>query len=318
MKMVILDAYSLNPGDLSWNELAGLGELTCHDFTPPEAVAPRCRDADMIFTNNIGLTAETIAACPKLRYIGLFATGFNHVDVAAARRRNIPVTNVPDYSTMAVAQHVMALLLEITNRVGHFDQALRAGRWTNLGDRALWDYPLIELADLTLGVVGYGRIGAAVGTMALGMGMRVVANRTRRDIPPEDPRITYADLDDLYARSDVISLHVPASPATIGMLDSAAIAKMKPGVIIINAGRGQLVVEEDLAQALASGRVYAYGADVTAVEPVRMDNPLLSAPNCYLTPHLAWVPRATRRRLLRVVAENAAAFLKGTPVNVVN
>ena len=318
MKIVVLDGYSTNPGDLSWDAYSRHGEFVCHDFTPPELVARHIGDAEIVIANDTPLDAAAIAAAPRLRYIGLLATGFDAIDIAAARSRGIPVTNVPAYGTMAVAQHALALLLEICNRVGHYAHAVRRGRWTNEKGDCYWDCRMTELSGKTMGVVGFGRIGRAFARVAVALGMDVLANRSDMARPPEDAGVAYAPLDELYARSDVVSLHAPLLESTRGMIDAAAIAKMRDGVILINTARGALVREDDLVRALHDGKIAAYGADVALVEPVPPGSPLLSAPNCLITPHNAWAPLETRRRLLAAAADNLAAYLDGVPVNVVN
>ncbi|MCC8165562.1 MAG: D-2-hydroxyacid dehydrogenase [Planctomycetes bacterium] len=316
MEIVVLDGYSLSPGDIDWQPLSRHGSFTLYDATPPDLIQERARKAEALFVNAVPLTADDIAACPNLRYIGLLATGTDRLALDAARERGIVVTNAPGYSTMAVAQQALALLLEITNRVGHFDAAVRRGRWTELGDAALWDYPLIELDGLTCGVIGYGRIGAAFARMAGALGMRVLASRRRTEAPPADG-VTYASREEIFRQADIISLNVPITPETAGMVNRDSIGMMKDGVILINASRGKLVVDDDLAAALASGKVYAYGTDTLSVEPAQLDNPLLQAPNVYVTPHMGWVPRAARLRLLRIVVDNFEAYLRGERLNTV-
>lgn len=320
MRIVVMDGGITNPGDLSWEAFEKCGDFICHDYTPGELALERMRDADAVLITDFTIDAQLIRACPKLRYIGVLGTGWNNVAADAAKERGVVVTNIPAYSTMAVAQHAMALLLEICNQVGYYNQTVQAGRWVESRETCYWDSerPLVELCDLTLGIIGYGSIGGAMAGMGLAMGMRVLANRNRRDIPPEDARVSYADLDEIYREADVISLHTPLLDSTRGMINAASLAKMKDGVILVNASRGGLVVEADLAAALAGGKVYAYGADVVAAEPMRADNPLLGAPNCFITPHIAWVPVATRKRLLAAGLDNLAAFIAGKPVNVVN
>ncbi len=316
-KIVILDGHTLNPGDLSWADLEALGELTVYDRTAPEQTAARMADAEIVYTNKTPLTRQTIFACPNLRFIGVLATGYNVVDVAAARERGIPVANVPAYGTDAVAQFVFALLLALCHRPEHHSAAVHAGRWSESPDFCFWETPQVELAGKTMGIVGFGRIGRATAGIAAAFGMRVISH-TRT--VPGDCRgpIEFVTLDALYARSDVISLNCPLTEETRGMIDRAAIAKMKPGVILINTGRGPLVVERDLADALNDGHVYAAGLDVVDEEPIRADNPLLRAKNCLITPHIAWAPRESRKRLMGIAADNLRAFLGGAPVNIVN
>ena len=316
-KIVVLDGYTLNPGDLSWEGLKNLGDLTVYDRTPPEEVVARIGDAEIVFTNKTLLTAEVLDACPGIRFIGVLATGYNVVDTAAARARNIPVTNVPTYGTDAVGQYAIALLLEICHHVAHHADAVRSGRWTRSQDFCFWDYPLIELSGKTMGIIGFGRIGQSTGRIAKALGMRVIA--VDKNPNPSGAEIAeYVSLDELLSQSDVISLHCVLTPETQGIIRKETIEKMKPGVILLNNSRGPLIVEQDLADALQSGKVYAAGLDVVSVEPIRADNPLLNAPNCLITPHISWAPKESRKRLMDIAVGNLAAFLKGEPVNVVN
>lgn len=309
MKMVILDGFVANPGDLSWAPLAALGELTVHEYTAPGDVVARIGDAPVIFTNKTVITREIMDACPQLKYIGVLATGFNVIDIAAAREKGVVVTNVPAYSTQAVAQFTMALLLEICHHVGKHNDAVQQGRWTAGRDFAFWDYPLIELAGKTIGIVGYGRIGQATAKAAQALGMKVLAYSRHGQGEP------YVPLDELYARSDIVSLHCPLTAENTGMINREAIAKMKDGVILINTARGGLINEPDLRQALLSGKVYAAAADVATVEPIPAACPLLGLDNMFFTPHIAWACFETRQRLLDIVTENLRQFLAGTPVN---
>lgn len=317
MKIVILDGYTENPGDLSWEGFAALGELTVYERTAAADIVPRIGDAEIVYTNKTPITAETLAVCPKLRYIGLLATGYNVVDVAAAKARGVAVTNIPTYGTAAVAQFAIAMLLEICQHVAHHSDAVHAGRWTANPDWCFWDYPLIELDGKTMGIIGFGRIGQATGRIARALGMRVLAYDSR---PSDAGRAIaeYVPLDELLANSDVISLHCPLFPETEGIVNKANIARMKDGVILLNNSRGPLVVEQDLSDALNSGKVYAAGLDVVSTEPIRPDNPLLKAKNCFITPHISWAPRESRQRLMDIAVENLRAFLAGAPVNVVN
>lgn len=317
MKIVILDGYTENPGDLSWEGFAALGELTVYERTAAADIVPRIGDAEIVYTNKTPITAETLAACPKLRYIGLLATGYNVVDVAAAKARGVAVTNIPTYGTAAVAQFAIAMLLEICHHVAHHSDAVHAGRWTANPDWCFWDYPLIELDGKTMGIIGFGRIGQATGRIARALGMRVLAYDSR---PSDAGRAIaeYVPLDELLANSDVISLHCPLFPETEGIVNKANIARMKDGVILLNNSRGPLVVEQDLSDALNSGKVYAAGLDVVSTEPIRPDNPLLKAKNCFITPHISWAPRESRQRLMDIAVENLRAFLAGAPVSVVN
>lgn len=312
MKIVVLDGYAANPGDLSWAPLESLGELSVYDRTPADQVAARIADAELVLTNKTVLTRELIAGAKKLKYIGVLATGYNVVDVAAAAELGVVVTNIPAYSTDSVAQLVFALLLEICHNVGHHSQAVHAGRWTSNPDFCFWDAPLIELAGKTMGIVGYGQIGHRVAEIARCFGMNVIAwTRT-----PRDPECV--SLDELLARSDVISLHCPLFPETKNLINRDTIAKMKDGVILINTSRGPVVNDADLREALESGKVYAAGADVSTVEPIPADSPLLGAKNMFLTPHIAWATFEARERLMDIAVKNVEAFLSGAPVNTVN
>jgi glycerate dehydrogenase len=318
MRIIVLDGYTLNPGDLSWDELSKLGSLTVYDRTPADKVLERIGDAELVFTNKTPLSGETIGALEKVRFIGVLATGYNIVDVEAAKRKGIVVCNVPSYSTSSVAQLTFALLLEICHHVGEHDAAVKSGAWTESPDFCFWRHPLVELADKTLGIVGFGRIGQAVSRIALAMGMRVIYHSRKRSAGLETGMLYSAGLDELLSRSDVISLHCPLFEDTRGMINKNTIAKMKDGVIILNTARGPLIVEEDLAEALGSGKVRAAAMDVVSSEPIKKDNPLLTAKNCIITPHIAWAPKEARIRLMSITVENARKFLQGTPVNVVN
>ncbi|HOR80988.1 MAG TPA: D-2-hydroxyacid dehydrogenase [Sphaerochaeta sp.] len=314
-KIVVLDGYALNPGDLDWTPLQAYGELTVYDRTEPKDVVKRIGDAEIIFTNKTILTGETIIQAPKLKYIGVLATGYNVLDMGAAREKGIVVTNIPAYSTDAVAQFTFALLLEITNRVQrHSDAVIRDNRWTTCKDFCFWDYPLIELANKKMGIIGYGAIGKAVGKVAKALNMEVLAYSPSLD--PKHP--DRASMETIYKESDIISLHLPLTEQSRGMINRETIAKMKDGVIILNTGRGPLVNEQDLADALNSGKVYAAAVDVVSVEPIKADNPLLKAKNIIITPHIAWAPLQTRERLLGMAIRNVEHFLAGKPINRVD
>ncbi len=320
MKIVVLDGYTENPGDLSWEPLKQLGDLTVYDRTPVsdrEEIIRRIGDAQVVFTNKTPLDRQVMEACPGLKFISVLATGYNVVDVACARERGIPVSNIPSYGTDAVGQFAIALLLEICHHIGHHDQAVKAGRWTSSPDWCFWDYPLIELAGKTMGVIGFGRIGRKTGQIAAAMGMKVLAY-DRNETEEGRQLAEYTDLDTLLARSDVIALHCPLFPETEGIICRETIAKMKDGVIILNNSRGPLIVEADLAEALNAGKVYAAGLDVAREEPIPADSPLLTARNCILTPHISWAPRESRQRIMDMSAENLRAYLAGTPIHVVN
>ena len=320
MKIVVLDGYTENPGDLSWSSLGALGQLTVYDRTPVNDEAEirrRIGDAQAVYTNKTPLSQAVIDACPNLAFIGILATGYNVVDTAAARARGIPVCNIPTYGTAAVAQFAIGLLLEICHHIGHHSEAVHQGRWSTSADWCFWDTPLIELSGKTMGIIGFGRIGQATGRIAAALGMRILAcdsfpNASGQEIAE------YVTLDELFAASDVISLHCPLFPETKGLICRANIDKMKDGVIILNNSRGPLIVEEDLAAALNSGKVYAAGLDVASAEPIRSDNPLLTAKNCIITPHISWAPKESRQRLMDIAVDNLRNFIAGTPVNVVN
>lgn len=320
MKIIVLDGYAENPGDLSWTPLEQLGDLTVYDrtsLTDSQEVIARIGDAEIVFTNKTPISRAVLEACPAVRFIGVLATGYNVVDVAAARDRGIPVSNIPAYGTAAVAQFAIALLLEVCHHIGHHDRTVHRGDWTRSPDFCYWDYPLVELAGKTMGILGFGRIGQATGRIARAMGMEVLA--CSPTIRPEGEAIArYVDLDTLLARSDVLALHCPLFPETQGIINRDTIAKMKDGAILINNSRGQLVVEQDLADALNQGKLAAAGLDVVSTEPIRPDNPLLQAQNCILTPHISWASKESRQRIMDCAAENLRAFLAGTPVHVVN
>lgn len=315
--IVILDAFTANPGDLAWDSLAALAPLTTHDRTPPAEIAARADGATILLSNKTPISAETIAAVPQLRYIGVLATGYNIVDTAAARARGIPVCNVPAYSTPSVAQVVFALLLELTHRTGHHSDAVRAGRWSACADFAFWDFPLIELAGRTFGIVGYGQIGKAVAGIALALGMKVIATKSD-ERTGQDGDVELVSNERLFREADVISLHCPLTPKTNGLINAARLASMKPTAFLINTGRGPLIVESDLADALNDGRLAGAGLDVLSAEPPPATNPLLTAKNAIITPHFAWASREARARLIEIATGNVRAFLAGSPRNVVN
>jgi glycerate dehydrogenase len=313
LSIVVLDGYTANPGDISWDAVESVGRCTIHDRTDDRDIVPRARDADVVLTNKTILSRETIAALPRLRCIGVLATGYNVVDAAAARERGIPVCNVPEYSTPNVAQAVFALLLELTNRTGHHARTVREGRWSACEDFCYWDGELVELAGLTLGIVGYGRIGQAVAAIGRAFGMRILHHRRSGGGGPEA-----TDLDTLLRESDVVTLHCPLTPETKELIDARRLSLMKPTAFLVNTARGGLVNEADLAAALDAGRIAGAGLDVLSVEPPPASNPLLTARNCIVTPHIAWATRDARRRLLDITAANLRAFAAGRPQNVVN
>ena len=318
MTIVILDGYAANPGDLSWDALRSCGELTVYDRTPAELIVPRIGSAEVVFTNKTPLTRQTIENCPALRMIGVLATGYNIVDAEAARERGIPVCNVPAYSTQSVAQHTLALLLEVCSQVGAHDAAVHRGDWQNCPDFSFTAAPLTELAGKTVGIIGYGRIGKAFGAICQALGMRLLVTTRISKNGSDNDNITYVNLSELLALSDIVSLHCPQTAQTTGMINAAAIAAMKPGAILLNTARGGLIDEQAVADALRSGKLRAYAADVVAKEPIQPDDPLRSAPNCVLTPHIAWAFPEARSRLLSVTEQNLKAFCEGRPINVVN
>ncbi|WP_035237114.1 D-2-hydroxyacid dehydrogenase [Desulfobacter vibrioformis] len=316
MKIVVLDGYTLNPGDLNWNKFSEIGDLKVYDRTSPEEIQERTADANIVLTNKTVLTAEDIAAMDKVEYIGVLATGVNVVDLDATKKMGITVTNVPGYSGSSSAQMVFALILELTNRVGHHSQTVRDGKWSESKDFCYWDYPLVELEGLTLGIVGYGGIGKAVARMGVAFGMNILIHN--RSVPPDLPDgITYSDLDNLIHTSDIISLHCPLTPQTKGLINRETLAQMKKTAYLVNTSRGPLIVENDLADFLNEGRIAGAALDVLGVEPPVKHCPLLTAKNCYITPHIAWATLAARERLMSIAAENIKSHLAGKPRNVV-
>ncbi len=316
--IVILDGYTINPGDNPWDQVQALGRCVIHDRTPPEVAVERARDAEIILTSKVKLDAVTLEALPRLRYISLLATGYNNVDVETAGKRGIPVSNVPAYSTESVAQTAFALLLELAAHVGMHDAAVKAGEWTRCPDHSFWKGSIVELDGLTLGIVGYGTIGRAVARIAAAFGMRVIAHTPRIPQDPGPLPVSFVTLDELFATADVVSLNCPQTPENTGFVNARLLAVMKQSAFLINVARGGLVNEADLALALCSGQIAGAGLDVVAHEPMLPDNPLLGAPNCVFTPHLAWASLAARQRLMAIVAANVASFLAGAPINVVN
>ena len=318
-KIVVLDGYTLNPGDISWDELGELGDITVYDRTPADLVVERIGDAEIIFTNKTQITEDMMLQCPGIKYIGVLATGYNVVDVEAAKRRNIVVTNVPTYGTDAVSQFTIALLLELCHRIGAHSDSVKQGDWTKSEDFCYWNYPLIELSGKTMGIIGFGKIGQGTAKIAQALGMKILANNPNK-ISDEhlSENVKQVSLDELFADSDVISLHCPLFPETEGIINKDSISKMKDGVLIINDSRGPLIVEEDLRDALISGKVAAAAVDVVSTEPIEKDNPLLDAPNIIITPHIAWAPKEARQRLMDVCVDNLKAFLNGAAINVVS
>lgn len=313
MKICILDGYSLNPGDLDWSPVERLGDVTLFDRTPTDKIVERAADADIVLTNKVPFSAETLRQLPRLRFICVLATGYNIIDTEAAARQGVVVANIPAYSTMSVAQMAFAHILNITNHVASYAREVADGKWTNCPDFCFWDSALTELAGKTMGIVGLGNTGMATARIAVAMGMKVVALTSKSaDTLPEG--ITPAPLDDVLASADVVSLHCPLTPSTRHLINAASIAKMKPSAILINTGRGPLVDEQAVADALNDGRLAAFGADVLSQEPPRDDNPLLSARNCFLTPHIAWATLEARTRLMSIATENVRQFIAGEPV----
>ena len=321
MKIVVLDGYTENPGDLSWDALAALGELTVYDrtsVTEESVIVDRIGDAQIVLTNKTPISRSTIDACPQMRFIAMLATGYNVVDVAYAREKGIPVSNVPVYGTRSVSQFAIALLLEVCHHIGHHSDTVYQGKWAACRDWCYWDYPLIELAGKTYGLLGCGNIGIHTAEIAKALGMHVIAYDVRHTDEARSIGVEYVDLDGLFARSDVLGLQMPLFPFNTGIINRENIAKMKDGVIIINNSRGQMVVEQDLADALNSGKVAAAGLDVVSTEPIRADNPLLKAKNCIITPHMSWGAKESRQRIMNTTVENVRAYQAGAPVNVVN
>jgi glycerate dehydrogenase len=323
MKIVVLDGYTLNPGDLNWNELKKYGELTVYDRTtydPKEEtkIIERAKDAEIIFTNKTPLTSQILMKLPKLKFVCVLATGYNVVDVQAAKELGIIVTNIPTYGTTAVAQMAFALLLEMCHHVGAHSDEVKKGAWTNNPDWCFWNYPLIELADKTIGIIGYGKIGQAVGVIAQAFGMKVFAYDLNKNKQLENQNLKYVEMEELLKYSDIISLHCPLFESNRGVINKDSIAKMKDGVMILNNSRGQLIVEQDLADALNSGKVSGAAVDVVSTEPIKMDNPLLKAKNCIITPHISWAPKESRQRLMDIAVNNLKQFLENNSFNVVN
>lgn len=317
MKIVILDGYTENPGDLSWGGFEELGETIVYDRTPAALAAKRIGDAQAVLTNKTVISEEIMNACPKLKYIGVLATGYDVVDINGAKKRGITVTNIPSYGSDTVGQFAIGLLLEICHHIGHHDRTVHDGKWENCRDWCYWDYPLIELSGKTMGVIGFGRIGQVTGKLAAAFGMKVLACD---EYPNENGRqiAEYVDMNRLFAESDVIALHCPLTTSTDGLINKETIGMMKDGVIIINNSRGPLICEPDLAEALNCGKVFAAGVDVVSTEPIRGDNPLLTAKNCIITPHMSWGTKESRKRLMDIAVGNLKGFLNVKPLNVVN
>ena len=317
MKIVVLDGYTLNPGDLNWDFLSQYGEVTVYDRTPDDLIIDRIGDAQIVLVNKTPITEQALAACPSVKQICVLATGYNQIDCDAAARRQIPVCNVPAYGTNAVAQFTIALLLELCHQVGHHSQAVGQGDWCKADDFCFWNTPQMELFGKTIGIIGFGRIGQAVGKIATALGMNVLAyNRSRT---PEGAAIgAYTDLDTLLTQSDIISLHCPLTAENTGMINKETISKMKNGALLLNTARGGLLDEEAVADALKSGKLRGLAADVVSQEPITTDNPLLTAPNCILTPHMAWAPLESRQRIMDCTDKNIQGYLTGNLINAVN
>lgn len=318
MRIVALDGYTLNPGDNSWDPIARLGEFTAFDRTPADQIVARARQADVVITNKAPLSAQTLAQLPQLKFIAVTATGYNIVDTSAATQRGIATSNVPEYGTNTVAQFVTALLLELCHHVALHDSAVKAGEWSRNPDWCFWKTPLIELAGRRMGIVGFGRIGRRVGEVAHALGMEIIAFDTVQSNAPSYAPFQWATIEQLFAESDVVTLHCPQTADNTGLVNSRLLGLMKPSAFLINAARGGLVVERDLADALNAGRIAGAALDVVSSEPIAADNPLLTAKNCILTPHMAWATLEARRRIMQTTAENIAAFQAGRPIHVVN
>lgn len=318
MKIIILDGYTLNPGDLSWDELETLGKLEVFDRTPAEKVLERCKDAEVIFTNKTPLNADVIRQLDKLKYIGVLATGYNVVDVNQARQQGILVANVPGYGTDSVAQFTMALLLELCHHVQRHSDSVKNGKWAKSADFCFWDYPLIELAGKTMGIIGFGDIGRKVADIAAAFGMHVVATSRTQTNQSHRLNFQWVDLDALLEMSDVVSIHCPLFPETMGLINETTLGKMKRSAFLLNTSRGPIVVDKDLDDALKNGIIAGAAIDVLSIEPPLADNPLYEAEQCLITPHIAWASKEARQRLMSTAVENLAAFLAGRPLNIVN
>jgi len=318
MKIIVLDGHTLNPGDLSWDGLEKLGKVTVYDRTTKADVIQRIGDAEIVFTNKTAITKEILTVCQQIKYIGVLATGYNVVDVVAAAERGITVTNIPTYGTDAVSQFAIALLMELCHRIGDHSRSVFSGDWANNPDWCYWNYPLIELSGKTMGIIGFGKIGQRTGHIAQALGMKVLASDINKYPELESETCQYVTQDELFAAADVIILHCPLFDETRGIINAKNIAKMKNGVLIINNSRGQLIVEDDLRDALNSGKVGGAAVDVVSTEPIKLTNPLLQAKNIIITPHISWAPRESRQRLMDIAVDNLACYLKGNKRNVVS
>jgi glycerate dehydrogenase len=318
MKIIVLDGHTLNPGDLSWDGLEKLGKVTVYDRTTKADVIQRIGDAEIVFTNKTAITKEILTVCQQIKYIGVLATGYNVVDVVAAAERGITVTNIPTYGTDAVSQFAIALLMELCHRIGDHSRSVFSGDWANNPDWCYWNYPLIELSGKTMGIIGFGKIGQRTGHIVQALGMKVLASDINKYPELESETCQYVTQDELFAAADVIILHCPLFDETRGIINAKNIAKMKNGVLIINNSRGQLIVEDDLRDALNSGKVGGAAVDVVSTEPIKLTNPLLQAKNIIITPHISWAPRESRQRLMDIAVDNLACYLKGNKRNVVS
>lgn len=320
MKIVILDSAIINPGDLSWKGFEDLGDLVLYDEMPNDEIEIQNRiyDADIVLTNNTVLSRETILKSPNLKYIGVLSTGYNVIDIKAAKDKGISVTNIPEYGTYAVSQFAIALLLEICHNIGHHNKIVHDGKWGINNNWSFWEHPLIELYGKTIGIIGYGRIGKTTAAIAKAFGMHVIAYSPSKHSGNIDDICEFIDIEELMEKSDVISLHCPLTESTRGIINKFTINKMKDGVIIINVSRGGLIIEKDLAEALDTGKVYAAGVDVVSKEPIEVNNPLLNTKNCFITPHIAWAPKESRKRIIDMAINNLKSFLDGEPINMIN
>ena len=318
MKIVVLDGYTLNPGDLSWKSFENLGEITVYDRTPEEKITERIGDAEIVYVNKTPITRQTLEQCKKIRYIGVLATGYNVIDTEAAKEKGIPVSNIPTYGTDAVSQFAIGLLLEMCHHIGDHSASVKHGDWEKSKDWCYWNYPLVELSGKTMGIIGFGRIGQSTARIAQALGMSVLAYDTFKVESLVSEACRYVELDELFAESDVIVLHCPLFESTEGIINRNNINKMKDGVMIVNNSRGPLVVEQDLAAALNSRKVGGAALDVVSSEPIKGDNPLLSAKNCIITPHISWAPKESRQRLMNIAAENLKSWIEGNSANIVN
>ena len=319
MKIVVLDGYTENPGDLSWSGFQALGDLTVYDRSPQELVASRIGDAQLIITNKTQISEEIMEQCPSIKYIGMLATGYNVIDITAAKRKGIIVTNIPTYGTDAVSQFAIALLLELCHHVGAHSDSVRRGDWSKCKDFCYWNYPLIELSGKTIGIIGFGKIGRSTARIAEAFGMKILAFEPTKIVEEYlSDSIHQVSLEELLQCSDVISLHCPLFPETMGIINKKTIQQMKDGVMIINTSRGPLIIEKDLREALITGKVAGAAIYVVSTEPITQDNPLIDAPNIIITPHIAWAPREARQRLMDIAVDNLRAYIQGSPMNIVS